>query len=265
MAFVQTDVRIHYDVVGDGPPVLWHTGGCGDGRMWQLAGYLDAVDGYTHVVMDHRGRGESEAPRDAHGHRMTSYVADALAVLDDAGVDRAAFVGYSFGARVGFAAAEAAPRRLAGLIALDSYPDPSVSAEEVREDAAEVRARGTRDVIAQFVSEEREPVPGWLVEHLSATDTAAFAGSMEAEAEAEAVEPDVWAAAGSVDVPVLLVLGLEEGDTEQRLLGERFVAALPDARLATLDVAHLAAFHRTDLTVPLLREFLGRVTTRAAD
>ena len=38
MPDVETDLRIHYRVVGDGPPLLWHTGGCGDGQMWQLRG-----------------------------------------------------------------------------------------------------------------------------------------------------------------------------------------------------------------------------------
>ena len=80
MPYVQTDLRIHYRVVGDGPPVVWHTGGCGDGEMWELGGYLDRLPGYTHLLMDHRGRGRSEAPMDMAGHHMSRYVADALAV-----------------------------------------------------------------------------------------------------------------------------------------------------------------------------------------
>jgi hypothetical protein len=59
---------------------------------------------------------------------------------------------------------------------------------------------------------------------------------------------------------VLLVLGLGEGD-DQRSLAERLVRSMPYAELAVLDVAHLAAFHRTDLTVPLLRQFLRGVTS----
>jgi len=36
---------------------------------------------------------------------------------------------------------------------------------------------------------------------------------------------------------------------------------MPHAGLVILDVQHLAAFHRTDLTLPLLR-FLADVSTR---
>src|SRR3954469_12623532 len=261
MAFAQSEVRIHYDVVGEGPPVLWHTGGCGDRRMWRLAVYLEALPGYAHLLIDHRGRGRSEAPADASGHIMTSYVTDALAVLDDVGADRAAFVGYSFGARVGFALAQSAPERLSGLVALDSFPDPTISPEDVQGDVREVLSRGTGDVIEEFVADEREPVPTWLVENLSATDAAAFAGSIGAEA----TEPDLWAAPGSFGVPVLVVLGIGEGEDERRSLGEQLVESLPHASLKVLDVAHLAAFHRTDLTVPLVRQFLRDVSERAGD
>jgi len=258
MPYAHTDLRIHYRVVGDGPPVLWHTGGCGDGEMWELGGYLDGLPGYAHLLMDHRGRGGSDAPTDLAGHHMSRYVADAIAVLDDAGADRAAFVGYSFGAHVGFALGLSAPGRLTGLVALDAFPDPADSPDALRADAREVLARGTRAVIQEFVTVEREPAPAWLVEHLCSTDPAAFAGSIEAQA----TEPDLWAATSSMDVPVLLLLGVDEAGERASELGQRFVGALPDAELATLDVAHLAAFHRVDLTVPVIAPFLQDVTGR---
>src|SRR5262249_51633600 len=158
------------------------------GQMWSLGGYLDALAGYTHIVMDHRGRGESEAPADLSGHHMDRYVADVTAVLDDAGYDRAAFVGYSFGARVGVATAGTAPERLAGLAALDSFPEPRPSPGALRAGAREVLTRGTQAVIEEFVTAEREPVPEWLVAHLCTTDPLAFARAFEAEA----TEPDLW-------------------------------------------------------------------------
>jgi pimeloyl-ACP methyl ester carboxylesterase len=189
---------------------------------------------------------------------MSQYVADVLAVLDDAGADRAAFVGYSFGARVGFALGLCAPRRLTGLVALDSFPDPADSADAVRADAHEVLARGTREVIEEIVAAEREPVPAWLVEHLCITDTMAFAGGLEAEA----TEPDLWATASSLHVPVLLLVGVDGDGQRVTALGRQLVQALPDAELVTLDVAHLAAFHRVDLTLPVIARFLDDVTGR---
>jgi pimeloyl-ACP methyl ester carboxylesterase len=248
MPYVKTDLRIHYSLVGDGPPVVWHTGGCGDGRMWELGGYLAGVPGFTHIVVDHRGHGRSDAPTAMSGHHMARYVADVVAVLDDAGVDGAAFVGYSFGARVGFATAVSAPGRLNGLVALDSYPDREESADAARDAAQEVLARGTRDIIEELAAAEREPPPDWLVEHLCLTDSRAFAGAIQAEVTG----PDVWAAAPDLEMPVLVVLGRRDDDPQAR----RLVETMPDAELVIVDAEHLAAFHRTDLTIPVIRPFL---------
>ncbi len=41
-------VRLHYTDEGTGP-VLLHTGGGGDGRMWELAGCTNTLQGYTAV------------------------------------------------------------------------------------------------------------------------------------------------------------------------------------------------------------------------
>jgi len=254
MPHVTTDLRIHYRVSGAGPAVVWHTGGCGDGRMWELAGYLAALPGFTHVLMDHRGHGGSESPPDLEGHRMERYVADVVAVLDGLGLDRAAFVGYSLGGRVALALAATFPSRLTAVVALDAVPDPAESSDELRADAREVTTRGTVDMVTDFASEEQEPCPDWLLDHLCDTDPLAFAGGFEAQA----TEPDPWARAPSIAVPVLLLVGAATApDDEWRLLGQRLADLLPRGELVVLPgVAHLAAFHRTDLTVPPLLRFL---------
>jgi pimeloyl-ACP methyl ester carboxylesterase len=186
---------------------------------------------------------------------MSRYVADVLAVLDDAQVEEAAFVGYSLGARVGYAVAQAAPDRLCGLVAIDSVPDRVTTPGELRADAREILTRGTADVIDEMAAYEEEPAPPWLVEHLRTTDTLAFAGGFEAEAS----EPDLWAAAPSLRVPVLLVIGLDD-DEDRRAVGRDLAATLPDGELLELQAQHLAAFHRSDLTLPAISAFLDRLT-----
>ena len=150
-----------------------------------------------------------------------------------------------------------APGRLAGLVALDGFPGPAASPEALRARLNEVLTRGTREVILEFVAAEYEPVPEWLVQHLCATDALAFAGGIEAEA----TEPRFWPLALSLDVPVLLVLGAEV-ELGEHALGLQLVQDLRYAELVTLDVAHLAVFHRTDLTLPLLERFLANVSPR---
>jgi pimeloyl-ACP methyl ester carboxylesterase len=254
-------VSIHYRVRGEGPALVWHTGGCGDATMWERAGYVDALPGYRHVLLDHRGRGSSSAPADLAGHTMSAYVHDVLAVLDDADIERAGFVGYSFGARVGYAAGLTAPDRMLALVALDSVPDPTQSPDAVRSSVEDVLRRGTRAVIEEFAADELEPAPPWLVEHLIATDALAFAGGIAAEA----TEPDLWAGSAEFGVSTLIVLAVGDGTdpgeegADWWEWGRTLADRMPHGEAVALPgVRHLAAFWRTDLTVPLIRAFLAQ-------
>jgi pimeloyl-ACP methyl ester carboxylesterase len=255
MPEVKTDLLIRYRVLGEGPPVLWHTGGCGDGRMWELAGYIDGVPGYAHVLMDHRGHGESESPPDLAGHHMERYVDDVVAVLDDVGAEKAAFVGYSLGARVGYAVAMAHPDRLRGLVALDSLPEPEEDHEELSRNANDVLDRGVRALMAEMAAEEGEPPPDWLMEHLCETSDLGLAGAWEAFA----TTPDFWAAAPTLDVPALLLMGVGPDDADWWKLAQQLAGVLPHGDACAIPGAqHLAAFHRTDLSVPPICEFLAK-------
>ena len=55
----------------------------------------------------------------------------------------------------------------------------------------------------------------------------AFAGGIEAQA----TEPDLWASASTLDVPVLLLLGVDDDGQREPALGRQLVQALPAAEL----------------------------------
>ena len=98
-SFEHDGLRLAYDVVGEGLPVILHTGAGGDSRMWRDAGYVDALDDYMVVLFDHRGHGASDTPADARGYLPEHHAADVVALADHLGLDRFAFWGYSAGAR----------------------------------------------------------------------------------------------------------------------------------------------------------------------
>jgi pimeloyl-ACP methyl ester carboxylesterase len=111
--------KIAYDSSGGGPAVVLLHGSALSGALWRGLGYVDALAGGFRVLrVDLRGHGRSDKPYDAGAYRMPLLTADVLAVLDDAGVEQAAVVGYSFGARVGFALAASAPGRVERLATL---------------------------------------------------------------------------------------------------------------------------------------------------
>jgi pimeloyl-ACP methyl ester carboxylesterase len=257
---VSGGLRLFYTESGGGLPVLWHTGGCGDSTMWERAGYIAGLRGYRHILFDHRGHGRSQAPPGMAGHHMSRYVDDVVAVLDDAGIGRAVVIGYSLGARVAYAVAAAHPERLAGLVGLDSVPDPAEQSADLRNSAGEVMAQGTRAIIEQMAATESEPSPAWLLDHLCTTEPAAFAGAYEAFATA----PPFWPGIGQMTVPTLLLLGVGDEDQYWWALGQAAAAAMPDAQAVALKgLGHLQAFWRTDLSLPPIERFLAGLSVTA--
>ncbi|HEX5996764.1 MAG TPA: alpha/beta hydrolase [Jiangellales bacterium] len=68
------------------------------------------------IYVDHRGVGRSDKPHERAAYAMRLRVADAVAVLDALGIQRAHFVGTSYGARLCFGIGEHAPRRVRSLV-----------------------------------------------------------------------------------------------------------------------------------------------------
>jgi pimeloyl-ACP methyl ester carboxylesterase len=110
-------IKIYYEVIGSGFPVVLHTGAGGDRRMWQEAGYVAGLVGFQSILLDHRGHGKSDKPRELAAHRLAHYVADVIAILDSLHLPRVAFWGYSDGRCVGYELAHRSPERVAALLA----------------------------------------------------------------------------------------------------------------------------------------------------
>lgn len=113
-------VSIHYEVEGDGPPIVLHTGAGGDLEMWRQAGYVGGLSGMQVVLMDHRGHGRSGRPKELAEHRIDRYVDDVVAVADVLGLTRFSFLGYSDGTAVGCALAARHPDRVDAVIGVGS-------------------------------------------------------------------------------------------------------------------------------------------------
>jgi pimeloyl-ACP methyl ester carboxylesterase len=249
------DVDLYYTDSGAGPVVVLHTGGCGDGRMWDQAGYPVELAGYRVLNLDHRGHGRSAKPSSRSAHRMTEYVEDVIAVLDAARADRASVIGYSAGASVAYATAVARPDRIGAVVGIGAVGPPQVDADDDIALIGRVREIGVAAVMQQFSDAEPEPAPDWLLKNLSSTDTEMFALLLEAWSTA----PTNWDLLANVEAPTLLLGGaLEEDCAETHLL--EAARMLPHGEAAVVPgVDHLQIFWRTDLTLPVITGFLRRV------
>jgi pimeloyl-ACP methyl ester carboxylesterase len=119
--------RVYFeDDGGEGTPVVI------------LGGFLDPVDlvrgspiaqalhemssEFRLLFVDHRGHGRSDKPHQTQAYAMPLRVADAVAVLDQLGIERAHFIGISWGGRLLFGIGEYAPERIHSLVIVGQQP-----------------------------------------------------------------------------------------------------------------------------------------------
>jgi 3-oxoadipate enol-lactonase len=113
MPFTDNDgVRLHWEEQGEGTPVLLIMGHRYSSAMWYPI--LPALTAEHRVVwFDNRGTGESATTSEVTVREMA---ADALAVLDAAGLERAHVFGVSMGGVIAIEVALQQPQRVTSLI-----------------------------------------------------------------------------------------------------------------------------------------------------
>ena len=113
-----------FDVRDDGPAsgeavVLLH-GWPQDHTAWQRVTPLLHAAGLRTLAPDQRGYSRGARPSRPTAYGMRELVADVVALLDQAGIDRAHLVGHDWGGSVAWAVAERHPERLRSLTVLST-------------------------------------------------------------------------------------------------------------------------------------------------
>ncbi len=248
-------VEVHHRVDGDGPPLLMINSLGADLSMWDPQ--LPALTDRRVIRYDARGHGRSPAPGGRYS--LADLGADALALLDRLGVDRAEVCGLSLGGMTAMWLAAHAPERV-GRIALFCttayFPPKSMWADR----AALVQAEGVGVVAEAAVS--RWVTPGWAASHptsvarlrdmVAATPAAGYAGACAAIGDMD-LRPDL----ARITAPALVVSGADDPATPPEQ-GRRIAAGIPGSRFEVLaDAAHLATVEQPDAANRLIREALN--------
>lgn len=258
------DVRIHYEFAGkNGPPLVLLHGSATSSAMWKRLGYVDwLAEQYRVVMIDARGHGRSDKPYDEAAYSMPLIVSDIVSVLDQAGIDRAHFFGYSMGGRVAYGIGLHAPERFDSLIIGGGSFSPSPDGFD------RVTFPGALDTIAAdgidaFLDRWRErlgtPLPPGVREMYLANDVQAIVPYLRRTQR----EPSHEAALAKMTMPVLLFAG--EHDPE-RLHDSRIAAErLPNATLVVIPGEnHGSTIIRADKVLPHVLRFLDEVCNERA-
>ena len=248
-------VKIHYEVVGDGPPVLLHHGFTSSLEGWREYGYADALkDDYRLILMDARGHGQSGKPHDAAAYAIGFRVSDVTSVLDDLGVEQSHFFGYSMGGHTGFGMLEHAPDRVASLVVGGMHPYAR-KAEPLNQ-----RAETLRDGIeAMLTATERQlgPIQEPFRSRMLANDAEALVASTLGTRDTPGLEDSLATARH-----LCLVFAGDQDPAHD--LAQQAAGQTPNATFVSLaGLNHLAALTRSDLVLPHVTEFLARVTAES--
>lgn len=111
---------------GSGPVILVCNGLGVPPEAWPRL--LDPNCGYTVYGYNHRGTLGSQRPKDLDRIRIDDHVADALALIDEVGIDKAILVAWSYGVNISFELARVAPEHVAGLVMVAGVPGGTLEA-----------------------------------------------------------------------------------------------------------------------------------------
>ena len=249
---------IHYEVYGDGPPlVLAHGAGGNTLVWWQQVPHF--ARRYRVLSFDHRGFGRSQC--EPGFEQARHFAGDLAAVLDDAGIARAALVCQSMGGWTGMQLARTQPDRVAALV-LSGTPagilTPKVlgALSAIGAAAAQMERvpvwNEAHPALAADVF-ERDPERGFLYAQLAALNPPGAIGRLELQEVM--TEP---AALAEWSIPTVLVGGEHDRLFAPDIL-EDVAAAIPGARFARIPYAgHSPYFEAPDEFNRVVDEFLDQ-------
>jgi 3-oxoadipate enol-lactonase len=250
-------VGLALEVVGAGPPVLLVQGLGYGGRGWGPVVDLLAQD-HLVVLFDNRGFGASDVPPGPY--TVSLLAADALAVLDAAGLERANVVGASLGGMVAQELALGHPERVDRLVLActtpggpGSHPMPARTIELMAEAATLDPEVAIRRFVENALGDPNEELVEQVLAYRRANppDPAGWNALATAGAAFDALDR-----VGTIQAPTLVVSGTADAVVDPRnseLLAER----IPGARLELLDgCGHLLFWERPEAFAELVRGFL---------
>lgn len=228
---------------GSGPAVLLLHGLTATRRYVVMGSKLLERSGHRVIQYDARAHGHSSPAPDAAAYSYDLLADDALAVLDDRGVERAVIAGASMGAHTLLTLALRRPERVAGIVVIT----PAYSGEAAREGERLARWDRLSDGL------RTGGIDGFLDAFGVPTGTPEFAKTvltvtrqrlgqhdhLDALADALQAVPRSWPF-GSLDelaalkMPAVVVASGDEADPEHpEALGIAYSEAIPNARLIT--------------------------------
>ncbi len=257
--------RVYFeDDGGNGEAVVFHGGFLDSVDLVRASNIAQALEElpaeeFRLIYVDHRGHGRSDKPHEVESYAMPLRVADAVAVLDELGIERAHFIGNSWGGRLGFGIGEHAPERVLSLVIGGQQPyainPDGPLAHAVTQTLAESRREGSMEPFLQALeSFAGARFPDVLRARGLDNDPVALEAAWSAALAEGAISEDL----GTWEVRCLIYVGA--GDVDFHDQARRAASEIPRAEFISLEeVEHVGAHYaQVDPLLPaVLRTLRG--------
>lgn len=252
---------IHYEVGGEGPPVVFAHGLGGNHLSWWQSAPAFA-EFHKVVAFSHRGFAPSTTPGGVPD--PTLYASDLLALLDHLAIPKAVIIGQSMGGWTCVETALAAPERVAGLVMActtgsfdyDRFDDEGVKAWRQAMPAviADLTARGIHRAAGARMAEDKPSLHALY----QAIDRLNFGLDKDEVGKRIRVMRRRGAEdAARIACPALFVIGTEDPLICPRGIG-RVAATWPNARTHTVAGAGHSVYFEC---APLFNQIVGEFIT----
>ncbi len=258
--------ELHYEVHGQGPPLVLISGLNGVGTFWKP--HLEALARNHAVVLhDHRGTGQSSPSR--IDYSVEQMAGDLIELLDHLAIGKADFVGHSTGGAICQVLGIDHPGRVASLVLSATWTAADGYFRRLFELRADVlRAMGPEAYARASLMFMRPPA--WIRDHdaTQSEEVAAMVANFPVPEVmlsriAALLEFDRRADLGRISAPTLVV-GARDDMVTPIYYSEELARLIPGAETAILEFGgHFFPVSEAEAFRRLLLEFLGGPTRQA--
>jgi 3-oxoadipate enol-lactonase len=254
---------LRVQVGGTGAPIVFWPSLLMTGDMWHAVAD-DLVARWQVVLVDPPGQGGSQPLTDMF--TFADCVRCIVDILDGLGIDRAHFVGNSWGGMIGATFAATQPERIGRAVLMNATAGRASVRQKVQfamllqmaQWQGEIGSLLTRSVLKAFLGpttfRERPDVVAHVRSAMTSVDVASVSWAVKSVVPAR---PDQRALLAGIRTPVLVVGGAEDATFPPRE-AIAMADAIPNSSIRVLDgVAHLAGLENPGLVSALVEEFVS--------
>ena len=253
-------ITLHYEIYGQGQPILFIHGLGSSGRDWEYQVDFFCKD-YRVITFDVRGHGQSDKPPGPY--TVPLFAADTAKLMEAVDIAPAHIVGISMGGMIAFQLAVDRPDLVKSMVIVNSSPElvPRTFKERllIMQRFAIVRLLGMRkmgEVLSKrlFIKPDQEELRQQLIERWAENDPQAYREAMRALIG--------WSIVDRLDTinSPLLVIAADE-DYSPLAAKEAYTAKIPGAKLEIIeDSRHAVAVEHPEQFNAIVAAFLAETS-----